>query len=166
MDNECPCTLYSLICTLWSVLCILLNQILNSKEKIAHKLSPAPSPQHPVPYPHLLSLHKTSIMSTSTVLYTKDLRTELTHTLSGHRIITDAPPDNKGRGEAFSPTDLVATALASCMLTIMGIAANEKEFSIDGAKATVSKVMYSDPRRIGEIHIDLVFPKNDSKEMY
>ena len=100
-------------------------------------------------------------MSTSTVLYTSDLRTKCTHTLSGNTIITDAPPDNKGKGEAFSPTDLVATSLASCMLTIMGIAANEHGFSIDGTKASVTKVMYADPRRIGEIHIELVFPKND-----
>jgi uncharacterized OsmC-like protein len=98
-------------------------------------------------------------MPTSKVLYTTDLRTEANHILSGNTIITDAPPDNKGRGEAFSPTDLVATSLACCMLTIMGIAANEKDFSIDGTRATVTKVMYSDPRRIGEIHIDLEFPK-------
>jgi len=100
-------------------------------------------------------------MSTSKVLYTSDLRTECTHTLSGNTIITDAPPDNKGKGEAFSPTDLVATSLACCMLTIMGIAANERGFSIDGTRATVTKVMYAEPRRIGEIHIELVFPKND-----
>lgn len=99
-------------------------------------------------------------MTTSTVLYTSDLRTECTHTLSGNSIITDAPPDNKGKGEAFSPTDLVATSLASCMLTIMGIAARERGFSIDGTKANVTKVMYSDPRRIGEIHIELIFPAN------
>ena len=103
-------------------------------------------------------------MPTSTVLYTSKLRTESTHTLSGNTIITDAPPDNKGRGEAFSPTDLLATSLASCMLTIMGIAANEKGFSIDGTKASVTKVMYSDPRRIGEIHVLLEFPQNNYSE--
>jgi len=100
-------------------------------------------------------------MSTSTVLYTSDLRTECTHTLSGNTIITDAPPDNKGKGEAFSPTDLVATSLACCMLTIMGIAANEHGFSIDGTRATVTKVMYAEPRRIGEIHVVLDFPDNN-----
>jgi len=100
-------------------------------------------------------------MPTSTVLYTTNLRTELTHTLSGNIIITDAPPDNKGRGEAFSPTDLVVTSLASCMLTIMGIAANEKGFSIDGTRASVTKVMYFDPRRIGEIRVILKFPQNN-----
>ncbi len=103
-------------------------------------------------------------MPTSKVIYTTDLRTELTHILSGDKVITDAPPDNKGRGEAFSPTDLVATGLASCMLTIMGIAANEKGFSIDGTKAEVTKVMYADPRRIGEIHIHLEFPSNNYSE--
>lgn len=100
-------------------------------------------------------------MLTSKVLYTKELRTEATHMLSGSTVVTDAPPDNKGRGEAFSPTDMVATSLATCMLTIMGIAANEKGFSIDGATAEVTKVMYSDPRRIGEIHVNLQFPPND-----
>ena len=100
-------------------------------------------------------------MPTSTVTYTRELRTEAIHFLSGNKIITDAPPDNKGKGEAFSPTDLVATALATCMLTIMGIAANEKGFSVDGTKAEVTKVMYADPRRIGEIHIHLEFPPNN-----
>jgi len=99
-------------------------------------------------------------MATSKVHYSSNLRTEATHLLSGSTIITDAPPDNRGRGEAFSPTDLVATALASCMMTIMGIAANEHGFSIDGTQATVTKVMYADPRRIGEIHIVLEFPPN------
>ena len=100
-------------------------------------------------------------MTTSEVLYTKDLRTEAIHTLSGEKIITDAPPDNKGRGEAFSPTDMLATSLATCMMTIMGIAANEHGFSVDGMKASVKKVMYSDPRRVGEIHIALTFPPNN-----
>ena len=99
-------------------------------------------------------------MATSRVLYTSNLRTQATHILSGNKIITDAPPDNKGKGEAFSPTDLVATSLACCMLTIMGIAAMEKGFSIDGTIASVLKVMYTEPRRIGEIHIDLEFPDN------
>lgn len=100
-------------------------------------------------------------MATSKVLYTKDLRTEATHLLSGDTIVTDAPPDNKGKGEAFSPTDLAATSLASCMLTIMGISANEHGFSIDGATAEVTKIMMSGPRRIGEIHITLTFPSNN-----
>jgi putative redox protein len=100
-------------------------------------------------------------MATSKVIYTSNLRTEATHILSGDKVITDAPPDNKGRGEAFSPTDMVATSLATCMMTIMGIAANERGFSIDGMTASVTKIMYSDPRRIGEIHISLTFPPNN-----
>jgi len=103
-------------------------------------------------------------MPTSEVIYTSGLRTEATHVLSGDKIITDAPPDNKGRGDAFSPTDLMATSLASCMLTIMGISAREHDFSIDGTTASVTKVMYSDPRRVGEIHIKLSFPHNNYSE--
>jgi putative redox protein len=97
-------------------------------------------------------------MPTSTLLYKGDLRTELTHLGSGNIVITDAPLDNKGRGEAFSPTDLVATALSSCMITIMGILAREHGFSIDGANAEITKVMAADPRRISEIHIKVNFP--------
>lgn len=97
-------------------------------------------------------------MANFNVKYTSGLRTEMTHLASGTSVITDAPVDNKGKGEVFSPTDLVAASLASCMLTIMGIAANEHGFSIDGANAAVTKVMYSNPRRIGEIHIDISFP--------
>lgn len=101
------------------------------------------------------------MMPTSKVKYTTDLRTEMTHLQSGSVVITDAPVDNKGRGAAFSPTDMLATSLASCMLTIMGIAANEHGFSIDGATAEINKIMYSDPRRIGEVHIKLQFPPNN-----
>lgn len=97
-------------------------------------------------------------MANFSVQYTHGLRTEMTHLASGTVVITDAPVDNKGKGEVFSPTDLVASSLASCMLTIMGIAANEHGFSIDGAHAVVTKVMHSNPRRIGEIHIDISFP--------
>ena len=103
-------------------------------------------------------------METARVRYIKDLRIEATHVLSGEKVITDAPPDNKGRGEAFSPTDMVATSLATCMMTIMGIASNERGFSIDGMTASVTKVMYSEPRRIGEIHIELTFPPNNYSE--
>jgi uncharacterized OsmC-like protein len=99
-------------------------------------------------------------MATSTVTYTTDLRTKATHLLSGKTIITDAPPDNQGKGEAFSPTDLLATSLACCMLTIMGISAREHGFNIDGTRAEVTKVMYADPRRVGEVHIVLSFPHN------
>lgn len=110
-------------------------------------------------------------MATSLVKYVGELRTEATHLQSGTVINTDAPKDNYGKGEAFSPTDLVATALASCMISIMGIVAlKEGMTSIDGASAEVVKVMYSDPRRIGEVHVKIVFPKKNftdkEKKMY
>lgn len=92
------------------------------------------------------------------VEYIGDLRTVMTHIRSGSEVITDAPVDNKGRGAYFSPTDLVSSALASCMITIMGIMAEEHKFSIDGLRAEVKKVMTTDPRRISEIHIDVHFP--------
>src|SRR5687767_4886534 len=101
-------------------------------------------------------------MITSRVKYTGELRTEGVHLQSGSTVITDAPRDNFGKGEAFSPTDLVATALASCMLSIMGIVARrENTTSIDGALAEVTKVMYQDPRRIGEVHITFTMPPNN-----
>lgn len=98
-------------------------------------------------------------MATIETVYLGELRTEATHLLSGTKIITDAPPDNNGKGEAFSPTDLVAAALGSCMVTIMGIAARSHGFNIDGARWSVSKIMTKEPpRRIEEIVIDLAFP--------
>ncbi len=97
-------------------------------------------------------------MATAKTKYTADLRTEMTHLQSGDQVITDAPVDNQGKGEAFSPTDLVASALGSCMLTIMGIAGREHGFSIDGAEAGITKIMASNPRRISEIHIQIDFP--------
>jgi uncharacterized OsmC-like protein len=96
---------------------------------------------------------------TSAVIYQGDLRTEAKHLQSGNIIETDAPLDNNGKGERFSPTDLVATALASCMLTIMGIAAKNHGFNIDGASCKVTKLMVADPRRIGEIKITILLPK-------
>ncbi len=110
-------------------------------------------------------------MSTSKVEYTGNLRTKAVHLASGTEIITDAPKDNNGRGEAFSPTDLVATALANCMLTMMGILAKKEGITpIDGAAAEVTKVMYPDPRRIGEIHVTLNMPtlqySEKEKKMY
>ncbi len=95
---------------------------------------------------------------TSTVHYLGDLRTEATHLLSGSTIITDAPPDNQGKGEAFSPTDLCATSLASCMLTLMGISARNHDLDITGAHAEVTKVMAPDPRRIARIEIKFQMP--------
>jgi len=93
-------------------------------------------------------------------IYTGELRTQATHLASQNTIITDAPIDNNGKGEAFSPTDLLAASLGSCMLTIMGIAANTHGFSIDGTKISVNKIMTANPRRIGEIVVDFTFPLN------
>ena len=95
---------------------------------------------------------------TSKVIYKGSLRTEATHLRSGNTIITDAPTDNKGKGEAFSPTDLVATALASCMLTIMGIKADEMNINIDGTTAEIEKIMGSGPRRIAQLIIVINIP--------
>jgi uncharacterized OsmC-like protein len=93
-------------------------------------------------------------------IYTGELRTQATHVASQNTIITDAPLDNNGRGEAFSPTDLLAASLGSCMLTIMGIAANTHGFTIDGTKINITKIMAANPRRVGEIIIDFSFPIN------
>ncbi|NNE13716.1 MAG: OsmC family protein [Saprospiraceae bacterium] len=95
------------------------------------------------------------------VIYKGNLRTEATHLKSGNVIITDAPTDNQGKGEAFSPTDLASTSLASCILTIMGIAAQNHDIDITGSQAEVIKVMASNPRRIAEINIKLIMPARD-----
>jgi putative redox protein len=97
-------------------------------------------------------------METARTIYLGDLRTEALHLQSGEKITTDAPLDNQGKGEFFSPTDLVAAALASCMFTIMGIAARTHGFNIDGTEAVITKVMLSNPRRIGEVIITFNFP--------
>ncbi len=91
--------------------------------------------------------------------YTGNLHTEATHLDSGAVISTDAPKDNQGNGAAFSPTDLVAAALGSCMMTIMGIAARTHNFSIDGTTSEITKIMGTDPRRITEIKIVFNFPQ-------
>ena len=96
-------------------------------------------------------------METAKTIYKGDLRTEITHIRSGSVIITDAPVDNKGKGEYFSPTDLVASALGSCIFTIMGIAAREHGFSIDGSTCSITKIMTENPRKIGEIKIEFDF---------
>lgn len=95
---------------------------------------------------------------TSTITYVGSLRTEGTHVQSGSQIITDAPTDNHGKGEAFSPTDLVATALASCMGTIMGIKADDMGVDLAGSTAEVTKVMSANPRRIAEIVVNFRLP--------
>ena len=99
-------------------------------------------------------------MSRANIVYQNNLRTETEHIASGEKIITDAPVDNNGKGEAFSPTDLVATALGSCMITIMAISANKYDIDMSGTNASVKKIMGSDPRRISEISIDINLNKN------
>ena len=94
---------------------------------------------------------------TSKVTYLGDLRTECEHLQSGNTFITDAPVDNQGKGEAFSPTDTVATALASCMFTIIGIKARDLELDVKGAYAEVTKTMAADPRRISGIKVTFQF---------
>lgn len=94
-------------------------------------------------------------------IYQGNLRNEMTHVQSGNTIITDAPTDNYGKGEAFSPTDLACAALAACMMTIMGISAQGHDFNIDGTTYTVKKTMAADPRRIGQIDIVFNFPPRD-----
>ncbi|HLF53012.1 OsmC family protein [Flavobacterium sp.] len=90
---------------------------------------------------------------TSKVTYLGDLRTSSIHIQSGSELISDAPTDNNGKGEAFSPTDTVANALASCMMTIMGIKSRDMNVEISGSTASVVKVMQAEPRRIGAIEI-------------
>lgn len=104
------------------------------------------------------------ITMTSTVTYLGDLRTELKHLKSGQTFVTDAPTDNKGKGEAFSPTDLCATSLATCMLTVMGISAREHGIEMTGALAEVTKEMASDPRRISKVTVTIHMPKIDYSE--
>ncbi len=99
-------------------------------------------------------------MTTSTVQYKGNLRTIALHLQSNNEIITDAPVDNHGKGEAFSPTDLVATALASCMITVMGIKAESMDVELAGTHATITKHMNAQPRRIGEIEIQVHMNQN------
>lgn len=99
---------------------------------------------------------------TSKVTYTGELRTICEHLNSGDTFITDAPVDNNGLGQAFSPTDTVATGLASCMLTMMGIKANGLEADLSNATAEVTKHMASEPRRISKIEVVLSLPSNIS----
>lgn len=102
---------------------------------------------------------------TSKVEYSGQLRTISTHIKSGEQITTDAPTDNNGKGEAFSPTDMVANSAATCMLTVMGIAAEKRNFNIDGTSATVEKIMATNPRRISKLNIEVKFPgKNYTTE--
>ena len=99
-------------------------------------------------------------MTKINTVYTGSLRTEAVHELSGTKIITDAPLDNHGKGESFSPTDLLATALGSCMLTIMGISAPAYGYDITGTTVETEKIMGTNPRRVVEIKITFNFPKD------
>ncbi|MEJ7557535.1 MAG: OsmC family protein [Pedobacter sp.] len=99
-------------------------------------------------------------MATSKITYNGGLRTTSIHERSQNEIITDAPVDNKGKGEAFSPTDLLATSLGNCMLTIIGIAAHEHGFNIDGSTCEITKIMAEQPRRVSEIIVEFQFPQN------
>lgn len=103
-------------------------------------------------------------MATVKTIYTGNLRTKAVHLKSNSELITDAPVDNHGKGEAFSPTDLLATSFGCCMITVVGIAADAHGFSIDGAEITTTKVMYEEPRRIGELNVEIKFPPNNYSE--
>jgi len=95
---------------------------------------------------------------TSQIIYKGELRTIATHLQSGTSIETDAPTDNQGKGERFSPTDLVATALSACMVTTMAIKARTLNIDLDGTRVDTTKIMLSDPRRIGKIIAHVYFP--------
>ncbi len=103
-------------------------------------------------------------METVKTIYLGDLRTKATHMQSGNELITDAPKDNHGKGEAFSPTDLLATSLGCCMLSVIGIAANAHNFNIVGAEVKTTKIMIANPRKVGELIVDLYFPPNNYSE--
>ncbi|HOO09205.1 MAG TPA: OsmC family protein [Cyclobacteriaceae bacterium] len=97
-------------------------------------------------------------MSTISGQYVGALRTQATHLKSQNTIVTDAPPDNNGKGEAFSPTDLVCAALSSCMMTLMGMLAERENINLEGLRSEVVKVMASNPRKIAEIQITFAHP--------
>ena len=99
-------------------------------------------------------------MPTSKIKYLGDLRTECTHLQSGNVIVTDAPCDNQGKGEAFSPTDLLATSLGACILTIMGINARDHSIDITGTEVEITKIMALEPpRRVSEVVVEFFFPE-------
>ena len=103
-------------------------------------------------------------MPISTVRYFGDLRMECTHLPSNSKILVDAPIDNHGRGEAFSPTDLFCTSLACCAMNIIGVYADENELDISGMSAEVSKTMFSDPRRVGAVEVIITMPEREYSE--
>jgi uncharacterized OsmC-like protein len=103
-------------------------------------------------------------MKIAEITYAGGLRTEAKHLRSGKIILTDAPPDNNGKGEAFSPTDLLSASLGSCMLTVMGIVAERHQLDMTGTKTEISKIMDANPRRVVEIVVEMTFPKNGFSE--
>ncbi|OYU94723.1 MAG: osmotically inducible protein OsmC [Bacteroidetes bacterium B1(2017)] len=100
-------------------------------------------------------------MATSELIYEGELRCKATHLQSDSIIVTDAPTDNQGKGQAFSPTDLLATSLGVCMLTIMGIEANKHNVNIDGAKISITKYMGTEPRRVIKIGVEAQIPNRN-----
>jgi putative redox protein len=98
-------------------------------------------------------------MQTAEIVYNGELRTTSTHVRSGSVVETDAPVDNNGKGERFSPTDLVSSALGSCMLTIMGITSRTQGWNIDGTKVSILKIMGTEPRRITGVNVEFTFPE-------
>lgn len=110
---------------------------------------------------HTKLQHLELIMATSTVEYLGNLRTNCTHLASNTSFLTDAPTDHNGKGEAFSPTDILATSYASCMMTIMGIYCEKNNIPFFKGNATVSKIMESNPRRVGRIEIEMNLKGND-----
>ncbi|MFA5329219.1 MAG: OsmC family protein [Prolixibacteraceae bacterium] len=103
-------------------------------------------------------------MTTVKTTYLGGLRTENIHLQSGGKIVTDAPIDNRGRGEGFSPTDMLATALANCIMTIMGIKAMDNGIDLVGTEIGITKIMASNPRRVSEVVMEFNFPKKGYSE--
>jgi putative redox protein len=99
-------------------------------------------------------------LNTASIRYLGDLRTESTHLQSGDTILTDPPVDNHGRGEAFSPTDLLASSFVSCMITIMGIHAQKRGLDLGAVSGTVLKVMAESPRRVARLEVEITFEGN------
>lgn len=104
-------------------------------------------------------------MASMTGEYLGSLRTQDTHALSGNKIITDAPPDNNGKGEAFSPTDLVCAALSSCMMTLMGMLAEREGINLTGLKSEITKIMAANPRKIAGIQINFSHPALNASDI-
>jgi putative redox protein len=99
-------------------------------------------------------------MNTSELIYQGELRTLATHVYSGTQLFTDAPLDNQGKAQSFSPTDLVAVALASCIITTIAILLKQEQLSLEGSQLAVRKIMVSNPRRIGAIELDMTIADN------